>query len=95
MYPSSITTRVLVGVRSRVPYPEWSGPPPPPVQCEGVTLAPTARPVEVKDGQLTIQGWGFDTGKCMYLSKVAVRGMGAADDARGAGADQPAKAVQS
>ena len=56
------------------------------MQCEGVTLAPTARPVEVKDGQLTIQGWGFDTGKCMYLSKVAVRG---------AGAGRPAKAVRS
>ena len=65
---------------------------------EGVTpFACAARPVEVKDGQLTIEGWGFATGKCMYLSKVAVRatGMGAAADARGASADQPAKAARS
>ena len=63
---------------------------------EGVTsFACAARPVEVKDGQLTIEGWGFATGKCMYLSKVAVRGMGAADDAPGAGAGQPAKADRS
>jgi hypothetical protein len=65
------------------------------MQCEGATFARTARRVEVEDGQLTIEGWGFATGKCMYLSKVAVRGMGAAADARSAGADRPAKAVRS
>ena len=54
---------------------------------EGVTpFACAARPVEVKDGQLTIEGWGYATGKCLYLSKVAVRGTGA---------DEPAKAVRS